>query len=579
MPHERVVVLSGPMQGTAVEIVGALTLGRSHESGLQINDLQVSRKHAVIQQGPNGCVLRDLGSGNGTYVGNRRVVEYRLSDGDVFSIGPVDLRFESRATQPGDGTRPGPSQNVVFRAAGDEQAVRASTAEAVYQTLFSGGGKAGELREAQARLAALYQATQTISSEHDIKRLLAKVMDQLFELAPAHNGVILLKSERTGELRTEYVRTGSGPGNVVQISSSIVQRAFEQGEAVLTYNAAMDDRFGSGASIIAQNITSAMCAPLEHQGESLGVVYLDTRGTTNAFSEGDLELVVALARAAAIAIRNAEYLRQREQAYRDTLIVLSNAIEMRDHYTVGHTWRVTQFAMEIGRKLGWDDAKIEECQMGGILHDVGKIAVDDAILGKAGALTDEEFAKMKVHPERGARLMQDVEFLIPLIPYALYHHERWDGKGYPFGLKGEEIPLEGRVVAVADTYDAMTSNRPYRKGLDPDVALEEICKKSGTQFDPQCVEALAACHQDGSIKRVLQNYYEADGRSFACPFCSTYIRIPDEVRPDTELVCNVCHRRLMVRFRNNAFYGELLAETEPHAPLHPAEGPATVPRS
>lgn len=544
-----------------MDLVGPLTIGRSVESGLQIPDLQVSRRHALVQPMPEGAVLRDLGSGNGTYIGTQRITETRLKHGDVLHIGPVSIRFEMPDAE---AALPQAGQSVVF-SQGEDNQVEAARADNVYRTFFEragGGGAAEQLREAQGRLQAVYEATQIISSERDLKALFARIMDQLFKLVPAHNGLILLRNPASGHLSTEFVKAGVSQSEVV-ISQSIVRRALDNGEAVLTFNAAADERFSAGASIIAQNITSAMCVPLEHQDQRLGVLYVDTRGTASAFTHSDLELMVALARAAAIAIRNAQYLAQLEQSYHDTLIVLSNAIEMRDHYTVGHTWRVTRFAIEIGRKLGWDKEKLHECEMGGILHDVGKIAVDDEILRKPGGLTPEEFGKMQIHPQRGARLMQDVEHLVPLIPYALYHHERWDGKGYPYGLAGEEIPVEGRVVAVADTYDAMTSNRPYRKGLDPKVAIEEIRKKSGTQFDPQCVAAFEACYEDGAIHKVLQNYFETDGRSFACPFCSTYVRIPEKVRPDDEMTCNVCHRRILVRYKNDLFFGELLAQTEP----------------
>ena len=562
MARERIIVISGELQGTEMEIIGTLSIGRSRENRLQVEDLQISRHHAVIQQSPEGTTIRDLGSGNGTYVGGRRVVEQELIDGDLISVGPLELRYEVVRDEP-DRT-PESERSVVFSAS-EDNTVEASAAANVYQTFFRAPQDAQtteQLREAQARLATVYEATQIISSERNMKKLLGRVMDQLFGLVPAHNGVIMLRRDGTGELMTEYVKTGTGQAEIT-ISSSIVRRASEQGEAVITFNAAADDRFGAGMSIIAQNITSAMCAPLEHQGEISGVLYVDTRGTTNAFKQSDLELIVALARAAAIVLKNAQYLDQVERGFHDTLIVLANAIELRDHYTVGHTARVTRFAMEMARKLGWDEDKIQECEMGGVLHDVGKIAVDNAILGKQGKLTDEEYAKLKVHPERGARLMQDVERLIPLIPYVLYHHERWDGKGYPFGLEAERIPIEGRIVAVADAYDAMTSNRPYRRGLDPGESIDEIQKGSGSQFDPACVMALVQCHQDGSLNKILQNYYEQDGRSIACPFCSTYIALPENAQSDKEIMCNVCHRRLLLKFQNDAWYGERLAETNP----------------
>jgi HD-GYP domain-containing protein (c-di-GMP phosphodiesterase class II)/pSer/pThr/pTyr-binding forkhead associated (FHA) protein len=566
MARERIVVLSGPMQGTTAEVTGTLTIGRSNESGLQISDLQISRRHAMVQQTANGTFLSDLGSGNGTYFGNQRIVQRKLTDGDIFNIGPVELRYEVLGTGEMRHTSDG---NVVFSAQKDAS-VTAAKASSVYQTFFdaasSGVSRTAELQGARARLAALYETTQILSSERDVRKLLGLLVEHLFRLVPAHNGVVILRDPETDTLQTEYVKTGSGQ-TAVTISTTIVRQAFENREAVITYDAAADDRFEAGMSIIAQNISSAMCAPLEHQDEVLGVLYVDTRGTTSAFTQGDLELLVALARGAAIALRNAQYLAKIEQSYQDTLTVLANAIEMRDHYTVGHTWRVTRFAIEIGRKLGWDADKLRECEQGGILHDVGKIAVNDAILGKAGGLTAEEFAKMKVHPERGARMLQDVRHLVPLIPYALYHHEKWSGGGYPFGLSGDDIPVEGRVVAVADTFDAMTSNRPYRKGLDPAIAIGEIKKQSGTQFDPAVVQAFVQCHEDGSLNKILQNYFERDGRSMACPFCSTYIRIPETVSPDAEMACSVCHRRVVARFMNEAWYGELVPETGPLTPV------------
>lgn len=581
MSSEWIVVLSGPLQGRRFEISGSLTIGRGPENILHLNDIQVSRKHAVIQQTPAGTIVRDLGSGNGTYVGERRILEYRLADGDVIYIGPLELRYESAAAYQ---TAPvAPEGSGVRFEDGEADAVQAAAAESVYQTFFHAPTDAAgieHLRTVQERLGAVYEANQIISSERDLRKLFERVMDQIFSLVPAHNGVILLRDDKSGELSTEHVKSGAGQAEV-KISSTIVRRAFENKEAVITYNAADDERFDSGASIIAQNISSAMCAPLTHQDEVLGVVYVDTRGTTNAFAQGDLELLVALAGPAAIAIKNAQYLAEVEQGYHDTLIALANAIEARDHYTVGHTWRVTNFALEMGRALGWSEEKLKECEMAGVLHDVGKIAIEDAILRKAAALTDEEFAKMKVHPERGARMMQDIRSLVPLIPYALYHHERYDGKGYPFGLKGEEIPIEGRLLAVADTFDAMTSNRPYRKGLDPEYAMEEIEKGKGSQFDPVCVDALIKCYREGKIGQILQDYYKG-AKSITCPFCSTFIRVPDGAAVGDGIECNVCHRRIRLQERNEAYYGELLAETDVENMVTPVpdstEHDASVPK-
>jgi HD-GYP domain-containing protein (c-di-GMP phosphodiesterase class II) len=452
----------------------------------------------------------------------------------------------------------------VFQSDGGE-AFESSDAQNIYRTFFQAPEKAtgdDRLREIQKRLTAVYAANQAIASEQKLSGVFERIMDQVFSLLPADTGVILLKPDEEDEPRVEYVHSKSGSDSV-HVSTTIVRRAFEKGEAVITCNALDDSRFKEGVSIIVQNISSAMCAPLTHQEERLGVIYVDSHGMTDAFKNSDLELLVALAGPAATAIKNAQYVRMVEQSYQDTLLVLANAIELRDHYTVGHTWRVTNFAVEIARELGWTEAKQHEVQMGGVLHDVGKIAVDNAILGKPDRLTEEEFEQMKVHPARGADLLRDVKFLQPVIPYCLYHHERWDGGGYPFGLKGADIPVEGRLIAVADTFDAMTSTRPYRKGMSPTTAIEALVEGRGSQFDPDIVNAFVDCYRKGKIEEVLQDYYKNEARSIACPFCSTFIRLNPEVRAESEIHCPVCHRHIRIMEHEGYFYGELLVQTRP----------------
>ena len=567
MQRERVVLQSGPLVGTRYDITGSLTIGRSPDNTLQINDLQVSRRHAVIQQTQAGTVLRDLGSGNGTYIGDRRIIEYRLSEGDIIGIGPVQMRYETYEGVAPATPRPlfvqsDKAPEVRLQYADDRLSkIESVSAENVYRTFFQapeGAVSTEQLRDTQRRLAAVYEANQIISSERDLNELFHRVMDQIFLLVPAHNGVILLKDEKTGDLVTEHVKQGS-PQVEVAMSSSIVSRAYHNNEALIVFNAASDARFGAGASIIAQNITSAMCVPLRHLNDTLGIIYVDTRGTTNAFTQSDLELLVALAGPAAIAISNSQYVAKLQRAYQHMLVSLANPIELRDSYTLGHTWRVSNLALEIARTLGRPAEKLKECEMGGVLHDIGKISIDDAILRKPGHLSSEEFEHMKMHPERGAKLMQDSSFLVPLIPYCLYHHERYDGKGYPFGLKGDQIPIEGRLLAVADTLDAMTSNRPYRKGLDPEFAIGEIEKGKETQFDPLIVDALVQCYREGKIDRIIQDYHKYDKKSVACPFCSTYMRLPESAASGYEFQCGVCHRLLRVRTKDDGYCAELVS--------------------
>lgn len=557
MTSNRIEIVGGPLRGRAYALDGPLTVGRHVDNVIQLDERQVSRRHACIERTPNGIVVRDLGSGNGTFIGDRRILEYRLRPGDIIRIGSSMLRFEGEDVARGTGQSKPPS-TVEFESDHDLN-LTVSRPEQVYETLFAPPKDTvsrEELRDAQGRLSALYKANQIIAQERDLSRLFERVLDQILTLVKAHNGAILLKDPSTGGLVTEYTRSGSD-SDLVRISSTIVNRAFESGEAVLTCDAADDERFDAGQSILAQNIASAMCTPLKQRDEVLGVIYVDTRGTRHAFVQRDLELLVALAGPAAIAIKNASYMRELEKAYDETLILLASAIELRDHYTAGHTWRVTNFSLAVARELGWDEAKLKECQMGGVLHDVGKIAVPDSILNKPGRLTEEEFALMKIHPEKGAHLLQDVSRLSPMIPYCLYHHERYDGKGYPYGLAGEDIPMEGRVVAVADTFDAMTSSRPYRAGMEPDVAIEEIAKNRGTQFDPSCADALIAAYREGKLSHILQRYHEGSEKSLVCPFCSTFVLLPPSSGPGAQIECIVCHRKSLVCLEDGRLVGRL----------------------
>lgn len=182
--------------------------------------------------------------------------------------------------------------------------------------------------------------------------------------------------------------------------------------------------------------------------------------------------------------RRAVQLFDTREAHLQTVLLMANTIEARDPYTREHIDRVRSIAMLFGRSLGWDHASCMILEFGAILHDIGKIVVPTEILNKSGELTPEEWAIMRQHPEVGAKMLEEVHHLKPAIPFILYHHERWDGRGYPYGLRGENIPLEGRMLAIVDVYDAMTSDRPYHQGISKEEALARIKASSRIHFDP-----------------------------------------------------------------------------------------------
>ena len=174
-----------------------------------------------------------------------------------------------------------------------------------------------------------------------------------------------------------------------------------------------------------------------------------------------------------------------KQAYLDTIEVLRHTVEVKDIYTVGHSERVSKYSVLMGKEMGLSEEELKILEVGGLFHDIGKIGIPDGILTKAAKLSDEEYSEIKNHPAIGVHILSAAEVFKEMMPIVLYHHERWDGKGYPKQLKGEAIPKLARIAAVADAFDAMTSSRAYRKALDLSVATEEIERNLGTQFDPE----------------------------------------------------------------------------------------------
>jgi putative two-component system response regulator len=194
---------------------------------------------------------------------------------------------------------------------------------------------------------------------------------------------------------------------------------------------------------------------------------------------------------------------QLQTAYKASLTALANAIEARDSSTADHVERVNAYAQAMAKELGWDDTRCHALEFGAILHDIGKIAVPESILSKRGPLSESEWVEMRKHPEVGKRMISGIPYLAPAIPVVLHHHERWDGTGYPAGLAGADIPEDARLLSVVDTFDAMTTDRPYRPAIPAADTYETIIEHSGTQFDPAMVAAFTRCWERGDIQSIL----------------------------------------------------------------------------
>ena len=231
-------------------------------------------------------------------------------------------------------------------------------------------------------------------------------------------------------------------------------------------------------------MSSVMCVLLRTPRKLLGVIHLDRSPWQKPFTMEDLHLADAMAANVSAGIECAQLLRKQRDLFLDTITILAQAVELRDAYTGNHTFRVTTYSILLAEHMKLPADQLDLLRIGTPLHDIGKIGIDDAILRKPDRLTAEEFEHMKLHTVKGAEIISTVPDLRPILPIVRNHHERWDGKGYPDGLGGEAISPLARIVALADSFDAMTSDRPYRKGMPAEMAFAEIERMAGIQFDP-----------------------------------------------------------------------------------------------
>jgi HD-GYP domain-containing protein (c-di-GMP phosphodiesterase class II) len=389
-----------------------------------------------------------------------------------------------------------------------EALARAKRVEIPQQILVSLTQMSHMLREIQADVAkaeeqrgnllALAEIGRMVNSSLDLQTVLREVMDTIIRLTDADRGFLMLKDE-AGDLQTRVARNwerASLKPQEVHVSSTVVDWVVTHGTPILTTNALDDPRFSAQESVIAYSLRSVLCVPLKAKDQLIGVLYADSRIKEGLFSDEDRTLLTLFAHQAGVAIENARLFNALAEAYDQTLDALVAALDARDRETEGHSRRVVRFAMLIASKMAYPDEDLKHLQRGALLHDIGKIGVPDAILRKPGTLDDNEWEIMRQHPEFGRKMLAGIPFLSRPIDVIYCHQERYDGTGYPQGLAGDEIPIGARIFAVADTFDAITSDRPYRKAQSLDVARQVISDNSASQFDPKVVEVFLSIPDD-----------------------------------------------------------------------------------
>ena len=502
------VVRSGKEAGrnVAVNSGQAITLGRLKGCDVVVDDEAASRRHCTITAREDLCVVTDLQSANGTYVNEKRITTVELGRGDKLRIGSTVIELLDQSVQEASPSRPAPggstSLSIVETRSGTlvQRTVDPTKLEFL-SSVFKRKDEASLLESAQKYLTTLHKVSAILSRASSVEALFDSILSAILEVASGDRAAILMRNKETGHVDMVALRTRDGRATgAVTVSRSVVNDVLEKGISAFTDDAMADDRYVGGESIVRQKIRSVMCAPMRTTDEILGVLYVDSQ-QTREFSEAELELLAAVGNQAGIALHRARLMAEVERLFLDVMKAIASIIDAKDGYTHKHSERVAAFGVRLAEHLGFDADGRAVVELSSLLHDVGKIGVPDAILNKPGKLTDDEFKEMRLHPIHGARILSNIQSqkVVSLLPGVKYHHERWDGKGYPEGLAGEEIPLLGRVLGVADFLDALTSDRSYRKGLPLEEALQMVRDLEGKAFDPVVVKAAVELHEKGEL--------------------------------------------------------------------------------
>jgi len=334
-------------------------------------------------------------------------------------------------------------------------------------------------RSKQTLQDVLSRVGQAVSSFQNIDKFIELTVFTILEAIDAQNARLMLVDEEKGELFTKLsAGSGSKPKEKIKIGEGIIGMVAKEGK---TYAASTSH---------GTQTQSFACLPLIYSNKVIGVLEISNKNTGKNFSQDDMILLNDLASQMAISIENWRLNENAERTYVETLNALAMAVEARDHYTRGHSKRVGDYCVKVAKAFGLDEETIKILRDASNIHDIGKIGISDEILLKPSVLTREETKLIHEHPIIGESILRPIKSLSALCDLVRHHHERINGKGYPDGLKKEDISLTLNVMIVADAYDAMTTDRPYRKAFSPEAAKKELrkCSVSGGEFDQIVVE-------------------------------------------------------------------------------------------
>jgi len=376
------------------------------------------------------------------------------------------------------------------------------------------------LEKVVARLSTLYKVGLAINSNMENENIFRLIVDTTMDTLHADIGYIIIHDKQKNVMMVDtlvgHEKLSSEEVYLPMKPSSVSGWVINNGKPLLISDisdAPQFDRF----SALGYERKTLICAPLVVKDEIIGTITVVNKNDGSTYTNEDLGLLTTIAAQASIAIKNAMLYEDQQRTYMNTIHALVSAIEASDSYTRGHSERVTRYSLAIARKMGLSPERLKIMERAAVLHDIGKIGINIALLHKVGRLTKEDVLDLQQHPNIGIKILEPIEFLSDVRICIEQHHERFDGKGYPNGTAGEELLLESRILAIADAFDAMTSDRPYRKALHLEIALKELEDHAGTQFDPAIVPHFTELLRQGDF--FFPELAQQAVQGYAAPAC------------------------------------------------------------
>lgn len=489
----HIAIVRGSMAGQRIQLTSfPVTVGRDPSNTIALDDEEASRHHFKIKQRGRLFILEDLGSSNGTFVNGDKVINANLQAGDKILVGATELSFYPPSSRILITTDLLSFDMNIDKAAGIKGPIafdESHHTSAFQATRLDPRVLANNIMTRDAAIKKIYNIHSNLFVIRDLNEMCQAILKSIgILISNSSRAAIFIWSDKSRQLLPFAKKDFQHPAPF-QLSQVALEDCISRKHTILL----------DGSNKSANSTKNRVILPVLHNDSIVALIHVEIDEPGRAFKMPELELTQALLIAAAPIMESLLLRKEMDSWMLGVIDTLIAAVEAKDTYTRGHSERVANYCMAIAEELKLNKEIKKLLMISSLCHDIGKVGIPDSILKKASLLSAEEYAEMKLHPTIGASIISNLPNSKRIISGVKYHHEKWDGTGYPNGLTGEDIPFFGRIVALGDVFDAMISGRSYSGFINEQDAIERIHKEKEL-FDPEIVKALTRAHENGTLK-------------------------------------------------------------------------------